>query len=268
MRLSEVLNKAPDASTAQVEGFLDARSARWGKHKEISVGKVVRNYFCRKCDGERTFASGETLSCLVTGEHTVSIDVTLRCTICETPMEAWFLVRSEEALHSSSPWVHLERFTENRRDTAGRSGTQAGHVDDLFERAQIAFEDHLGSGSMIYLRKVFEIVTTEAAVAVGISTRHLNNRRKNFRELLEEVDRMSHIVPAEFSADGYKLFSELSEVIHGDSDEADALSKFEPCRLLVLGIVNNIRNSQSMSNAATALWGSAAMTPATGQVGA
>jgi hypothetical protein len=258
VRLSEVLNRAPDTSRAEVENFLGLRRLSWGSHKTIRVGKVIRNYFCRGCGATRTFISGDSLSCLITGERSVSIDVTVRCSVCKSPMEAWFLVGCADDLFSQSPLVHLERFTENRRDTAGRAGVQNGQIDDLFERAQIAFEDHLGAGALIYLRQIFEMTTAQVAVTVGIATQKPNGWRKSFKELLEEVDQTSHIIPAEFSANGYKLFGELSEVIHGASNETDALAKFEPCRELVFGIVANVRNNQSMARAAASLWNSAA----------
>lgn len=253
MRLSEVLSRAPDTSQVQVEGFLGAQRLGWGRHKNVEVGRVIRNYYCRPCGDTRTFFSGLRLSCLVTGSHSVSIDVTLRCSACESPMEAWFLVGCTDDLFAQAPLVHLERFTENRRDVAASAGAQLGEIQELFERAQIAFEDHLGAGSMIYLRKAFEIVTSQAAAAIDIPTKYSNGRRKTFKDLLEEVDAQSHIIPSEFSSNGYTLFSELSEVIHGDSAEAEALTKYEPCRQLVHGIVTNIRNNQVMAAAIDSL---------------
>lgn len=253
MRLSEVLSRAPDTSQVQVEGFLGAQRLGWGRHKNVEVGQVIRNYFCRPCGDTRTFFSGDRLSCLVTGSHSVSIDVPLRCSACASPMEAWFLVGCADDLFAQAPLVHLERFTENRRDVAATVGTQIGELHELLERAQIAFEDELGAGSMIYLRKAFEIITAQAAAAIEIPTKYSNGRRKTFRDLLEEVDAQSHIIPSEFSSNGYTLFSELSEVIHGDSDEVEALTKYEPCRQLVHGIVTNIRNSQAMAAAIDSL---------------
>jgi hypothetical protein len=255
VRLSDVLNKAPDTSRAQVEGFLGTRRLRWGQHKNIEVGKVFRNYFCRKCHADRTFVSEDKLSCLIAGERTVSIDVALRCIACDAPMEAWFLVGADDDLLAPSVVVHLERFTDNRRDIAGRPGSQAGLIDELFERAQIAFEDGLGAGALIYLRKIFETVTAKTA----------KGKSKPFKALLEEVDRTSHIVPEEFSKDGYRLFSELSDVIHGNADEAVALIKYDPCRQLVLGIVNNVKTKQAMRTAAAALgWSSSVPEPTGG----
>lgn len=256
-----MLNKAPDTSRAQVEGFLGFRKIGWGQHRNIEVGKIVRNYFCLACGDLRSFYSAEKLSCLITGERSVSVDATLRCYACDSTAEAWFLVGCDDDLFSQSPSVFLERYTENRRDSAVQGGAE--HVDDLLERAQIAYDDHLGAGAMIYLRKIFESVTIQAAQAVGISTTQKNGWRKKFRPLLKEVDEKSHIIPHEFSANGYTLFSELSEVIHGDSDEAEALSKYAPCRRLVIGIVSNIRNNQEMTQAIASLGWSDSTLPVT-----
>lgn len=265
MRLSEVLNSAPDTTSAQVENFLGHRKIAWGKHKSITVGRVVRNHFCLSCGDIRSFVSSETLSCLISGDSILSIDVVLRCSACESGAEAWFLVGCEDDLFSQAPEVYLQRFTENRRDIAGSQGLLVEQIDDLFERAQIAFDDSLGAGAMVYLRKIFEAVTSQAADAIGLSTRSNNGKRRDFRSLLAEVDATSHIIPSEFSEDGYTLFSELSEVIHGDSDELRALEKYDPCRRLILGIVNNIRNREEFAEAITSLgWPSRAGQPSEG----
>ncbi|WP_282005513.1 hypothetical protein [Propioniciclava sinopodophylli] len=179
----------------------------------------------------------------------MSIDAALRCSACRSSAEAWFLVGCGDDLFSQAPSVHLERYTENRRDTASVRGYGGEQVDDLLERAQIAFDDRLGAGAMIYLRKIFESVTAQAAIATGISTKLSNGRRKSFKALLEEVDAQRHIIPSEFSSNGYMLFSELSEVIHGDAEETEALSKYVPCRSLVVGIVRNIQNNQEIARA-------------------
>jgi hypothetical protein len=253
MRLPEVLAKAPDTSDYQVENFLGYKRVGWGQYKTIRAGQIIRNYACITCGDIRTYFSGEILSCLVTGDKSVSVDATLRCSACKATTDAWFLVGCDDDLFSQAPVVHLERFTESRRDASGRVGLGTERIDNLFERAQIAFDDRLGAGAMIYLRKIFEMTTSQTAEAIGIATKHPNGRRKAFRALLEEVDAESHIIPPEFSSNGYRLFSELSEVIHGDSDEAEALNKYRPCRRLVFGIVNNIRNSQELMQAIESL---------------
>lgn len=252
MRLSEVLSRAPDNSETQIEGFLGYRRVGWGQYKNINVGSVFRNYFCRRCDEIRTFMSGDVLSCLVTGDSSVSIDVALRCVACKSPMEAWFLVWCDD-FFCQAPVVHLERYTENRREASASGGIGVEKIDGLLEKAEVAFGNGLGAGAMIYLRKIFEMTTSQAALAVSTSLTEPNGKRKTFRRLLEEVDARNHIIPVEFASNGYTLFSELSEVIHGDSDEDEALRKYGPCRKLVVGVVTNIRNNQEMAQAVTSL---------------
>lgn len=253
MRLSEVLNRAPDSESTQVENFLGTRRIGWGQHKKIEVGRVVHNFFCRTCGDLRTFASGDSLQCLVAGDQLVSIDATLKCPVCASSVEVWYVVASEGDLYAQAPVVCLERYTENRRDLVGGVGTGAGQFEDLLERAQTAYENQLGAGSMVYLRHIFEAITTEVATVAGMSTTRPSGARKPFRELLEEVDGKHHIVPARFSSNGYRLFSELSEVIHGGSSEEVALLKFLPCRQLILGVINNVKGDQAMAHAIDAL---------------
>ena len=228
--------------------------------------RVVRNHYCLSCGDTRSFVSGgKDFSCLVAGEDALSIDVALRCSGCESGAEAWFIVGCGEDLYSTAPEVYLQRFTENRRDVAGGHGLRVEQIDDLFERAQIAFDDRLGAGAMIYLRKIFEALTTQTAEALGVPTERENGRQRDFRSLLQDVDSQSRIIPLEFSENGYTLFSELSEIIHGDADELRALEKYEPCRRLILGIVNNIRNRDEFARAITSLgWNASEHAPAAG----
>jgi len=228
MRLSDLLSKAPANDEAQVEGFLGGRKIGWGQHRTIEVGKVALNFKCKPCADVRTFMSGEKLSCLVVGERVVSIDACFKCPACGAAVEAWFLVVSRDSLHEQAPVVRLERYVENRRGVASRLGLGAGGFDDLLERAQLAYEAQLGAGAMIYLRKIFESLTLDVAQVTGIPTSRPNGKRKPFRELLEAVDEAHRIIPPAFATDGYKLFSELSEVIHGESTEEVAWRSTDP----------------------------------------
>jgi len=249
MRLSDVLSKAPDATPAQVEGFLDDRPLKWGKHKKIKVGKVFHNFNCRHCDDQRTFVSGDELYCLGLSDHAVSIDATLRCTACQSSVEAWFLVGSDGDIFGHTPDVRVERYTENLRERADRVGTTSGQFADLVKRAQLAYEARLGAGSMIYLRKIFESITIQAAEIAEIAITTPKGTRRPFREVLQEVNKQRNIIPQRFSSNGYQLFSELSEVIHGTSNEDEALKKFEPCLQLVLGVVEEVSRDNVFAKA-------------------
>jgi hypothetical protein len=256
MRLSDVLSKAPDAIPAQVEGFLDDRPLKWGKHKKINVGKVFHNFNCMRCDDQRTFESGDELYCLGLGDHAVSIDATLRCTACQSSVEAWFIVGSDGDIFGNTPEVRVERYTENLRDRADRVGTTTGQFADLVKRAQLGYEAKLGAGSMIYLRKIFESITIEVAEIANIAITTPKGKRRPFKDVLQEVNEQRNIIPQRFSSNGYQLFSELSEVIHGNSNEDDALKKFKPCLQLVLGVVEEVNRDNVFAKAIDDLgWG-------------
>ena len=55
-----------------------------------------------------------------------------------------------------------------------------------------------------------------------------------------------HIIPKEFSETGYRLFSELSEVVHGNSDEETSLKKYSALKRLVIGILDNVKNNETL----------------------
>lgn len=249
MRLSDLLAKVPDTTSAQVEGFLDDRPLPWGKHKKIKVGRIFHNFHCRNCDAQRTFESGDELYCLGLGDQQVSIDATLKCAACKSAVEVWYLARGEGDLYGRAPTVRIDRYTENLRDIADRVGESDGPFADLVKRANLAYEAQLGAGSMIYLRKIFEMVTSEVAEIANIPTKKDNGHSRPFKEILQKVNEKRQIIPQSFSSDGYKLFGELSEVIHGDSDENEALKKFKPCLQLVLGVVEEVKRDNMFANA-------------------
>ena len=254
MRLSEVLNKVPGASTHQIENFLGARTLKPGAYRNVKAGKVIWNRHCRECTDMRTFVSGDTLSCLVAGETTVSIDALLNCAACQKEsLVVWFLVKANDDLFSQAPEVFVERFTEYRKASTGFAALGPDLLDGLLMHAQAAYGSGLGAGSIIYLRKAFETVTSEAARALGIDAKATRGKRKTFQALLKEVHDATSIIPEEFSNDGYTLFRELSNVIHGDTDEATALEKFKPCYALVIGIVEKARNREIFADAITQL---------------
>ncbi|MFZ4893326.1 hypothetical protein ACL9RL_02635 [Plantibacter sp. Mn2098] len=249
MRLSDLLSKAPEVVSAQVEGFLSDRPLGWGKHKRIRVGKVIHNFYCRNCGDVRPFESGEELSCLGLSNEQVSIDATLRCMVCRASVEAWFVVASRGDIYARAPEVRVERYTENLRDRADRVGVTDGPFADLIKRAQLAYESDLGAGAVIYLRKIFEKVTWEVAEILGVETKKPNGSPRAFFKVLEEVNNVRNIIPQRFSSDGYQLFRELSGIIHGDSSEAEALQKFRPCLQLVLGVVDEVNRDNVVAQA-------------------
>lgn len=60
-------------------------------------------------------------------------------------------------------------------------------------------------------------------------------------------------IPQEFSNDGYKLFGELSNLVHGEFDEQEALTKYPALSRLVIGVLDKQKNREEMDIAKTAL---------------
>jgi hypothetical protein len=250
MLLSDLLSKAPERAESRVDRFLfGERRLGWGKHSTISVGQVALNFRCRTCGPLRTFYSGTKLSCLVVGERLLSIDVTLKCSGCATTVEAWFLVGSDDDFYTSAPLVRVDRYTENLQGRADRVESRSGPFADLLVRAQMAYELGLGAGSMIYLRKIFEQVTHEVAEIAEVPIVTSRGKRRTFNDVLRDVDEKRNIIPLRYSGSGYKLFGELSDVIHGYSDEEVALAKYAPCRQLVLGVVDQVNKDNEYAKA-------------------
>lgn len=257
MRISDVLGMEHDSNDHQVEGFLGKSPMKPGTSRKIKAGKVGRNYYCPHCRSNRTFTSIEELTCLFENEHLVSIDTVLSCPTCPpnapTNVEAWFLIGCRDTVLSASPTVYLLQCSE--RLTGGICYPRESRKEfaDLLEKADRAYSNQLGAGAVIYLRKIFEKVTFQTATACGIKITNQKNKRIPFRNTLEKVNKQHPIIPEEFSRNGYRLFGDLSDVIHGDFDENVALTKYESFRRLVCGVLDNISNSKELSQAVTRL---------------
>ena len=272
MRLSGVLNKPKTAQYEPVEIFI--KNAIYvddfqgnetesisvlspGDFIELDIGKVMLNFFCDECGDIRTFTSEETLHCLIINKELISVDCFLECPGCKTKIQVWFLVESKD-IFSQEPEARILKRTDRLCEkvtllTKGRYG----NYTELLEKATRASREGFGAGSIIYLRKVFEQVTTQVAIASNISSTITNKdnieQRKSFKRLLTEVDEKCAIIPAEFSNNGYKLFGKLSDVVHGEYDEEIALEKFSAFYRLVTGVIDNVKNKSEFKEAMSSL---------------
>lgn len=253
MRLSDILSKAPKNDYTQVDAFLLNKLGAVGQKVDLSVGQVMLNYYCTHCEDLRTFHSKGKLSCIFINKHLISIDCVLVCG-CGTNVQVWFLVESENDITSQAPQIRILRRSEQLSDTVKINTSRYGDFSILLDKADQAYRNGLGAGSIVYLRKVFENVTVQTANAMGIEyEKYEGGNPRNFADLLRKVDEKCGIIPKEFSSDGYRLFRELSGVVHGEYDENLGLSKFEPLHRLVIGILENVRNSRELEEAKKAL---------------
>ena len=249
MRLSEVISKSLSDDFVQVEGFLGDKRCKPNTHKNITVGQVRRNFFCAKCNDTLTFLSGEKISCVVVSNQIVSIDCILECCICHSGVPIWALVECDNDIFFPNPKVRMIKYCEELLDKASWNKDEYGNFSELLYKSERAYHEKLGAGSVIYLRKIYELIIKNMADLEGIDTNNSNGKRKLFKDLLKEVDKKCSIVPKEFSDDGYKLFSDLSSVLHGGYEEELGLQKYEAFRRLVCGIISNIRNNKELMSA-------------------
>jgi hypothetical protein len=248
MRLSEVLSKAPLEEYTQIEGFLKGKKLNTGIQRKIQIGNIGLNFQCTNCDDLRTFWSDKNIYCLGVDDSTISIDINLKCG-CGNHIQAWFLVKSKDIIYDFAPLVKIIKRGIRLGDKAKINVNHYGEESFLIEKADLAYSESLGAGAMVYLRMIFERVTKRVANEMGISIVFPNNRRKNFWTLLKEVDETQPIIPQEFKSNRYKLFKELSEIVHGNSNEPEALVKYNPTRRLIIGIFDNIKNNVEISDA-------------------
>jgi hypothetical protein len=252
MRLSEVLSKPCDTDFVQVEGFVKQK-LRVGVPRKIDIGKIRSNYYCESCGDMSTFWSGKDLQCVGINSRQISIDCVLECE-CGTSVAVWFLVDCfEDDINVSAPNVRILKRREKLSELVKLSAEHYSEYAVLLEKAKQAHRDGLGAGAIVYLRKIFELITLKTAMVADISCTTDKGKRKTFKKLLTEVDAQCKIIPTEFSENSYKLFGELSDVVHGDYDEELGLQKFESFYRLVIGILDNINNKTELCAAIQAL---------------
>ncbi len=248
MRLSDVLSKTPSLEFKQIEGFLGERKLSIGMQRRVQVGRVALNFYCKNCDDTRTFSTNENIYCIGVNEHLVSIDCVLNCH-CGASVQIWFLVDCNGDIYERFPEVRILKRSEKLSNDVLIDKEKYGDLSELLEKAQRAHRDRLGAGAMVYLRKIFELITRKTAEAEGIPCVNSKGKPIPFRNLLEAVDGQCSIIPREFSANGYRLFGELSEIVHGDYNEDLALQKFDSLQRLTIGILDNVKNNNELMDA-------------------
>lgn len=247
MRLSEILSRPITSEFKQVDGFLNNSKLKCGKQKKIDVGKVGINFFCTNCGDIRTFCSSDELFCIGVNECLVSIDCALQCPQCGETIPLWFLLESEQAISAQAPKVRILKRTAKFSSQVLLSPCTYGDFSELLDKAERAYREELGAGAIIYLRKVYEQIALQAADVAGIDKKDQQQNRKKFKTLLKEVDGKWSIIPKQFSEDRYKLFEELSDVVHGEYDETVALQKYVSLRRLVVGVLDNVKSNQELA---------------------
>lgn len=248
MRLGDYLSKEPSIQYEQVEKFAGNRKPTLGKPKKIDIGQIACDFYCEKCGNNRAFTSSmnvpqkrkisSNIQMVPITNSLISIDARLMCSICGESIAVWFILDVEGDIMSQSPMVRLvkrnvkyTKYVRPKKDIYGR-------YSESLSKADIAFREGLGAGSIIYLRKIFESVTYEVAAQNQVNITGKNGKRLTFKDTLARVCKNVNFIPQEFSEEGYKLFQILSDVVHDEFDETEGIKKYPALRRLVRGILD------------------------------
>lgn len=250
MRIGDVLSKQPLDEYKQVDGFLINKKGKIGQQVTLTSCNIALNYYCKKCGEIRTFCSKGNISCIFENKNLISIDCILSC-ICGCTVRVWFLVECKNDITSTAPEIRIIKKSEKfSKDVAFIDNGYGEFCEDL-ENAKRAAKEGFGAGSIVYLRKVFEKIITQTAENANppIETRKANGNLKPFIQILGPVKDQCNIIPSEFAEDGYKLFGDLSDVVHGEYNEDVALQKFDAFYRLVTGVLEKIKTNRELMDA-------------------
>lgn len=265
MRLSDVLSKEPTANFVSVDNFAPKNYIKIGCSNKIDVGKVFINLKCNNCNEVHQFYSDDLLYFMPINADMISIDCRLTCQYCgKVSVPVWFLVQVEGAILSSNKMsvgflsnMKVRLLYKHFKFSADAEPVPLKYkkeYSDLLIKADQAYHNGLGAGALVYLRKLFEKVTIDIASANGIPYQNNKGKKLTFKDILDRVENQYPIIPPEFSANGYKLFGELSDIVHDSSvDEETGIKKYTSLRRLIVGILDNIKDKEELSAAAKEL---------------
>ena len=273
MRLSSRLSDR-DKNHGEVESFID--SERYtsikedatdgivyissGDFIEIKIGTINLPFYSTICQDSNSFISPKKLHCLIINEKMISIDCQLKCTDydkenskcrqCNPDIQAWVLIEADD-IFANNPNVHLVKQNFKLPENIKLPVEMDDKYSEWLAKAEIAYKERLGAGAIIYLRSAFEKITQEVGLSAGVTIKNDKDKFLNFREVLQRVDSECSIIPPIYAENGYELFSRLSEIAHGNSDEETALKEYDALKRLVFGIIENVRrkNKELKNNA-------------------
>lgn len=266
MRLSSRLSDK-DKCHGEVESFIDSEKYTSLKEEEtddiayissgdfieIHIGTINLPFYSTICEDSNSFISPKKLHCLIINEKMISIDCQLKCTDfdienpkcmeCNPNIQAWFLVEADD-IFANTPNVNLVKQNFKLPENIKLPIEIENKFSEWLAKAEMAYKERLGLGAIIYLRSVFEKITHEVGLNAGVEIYKGNGKAKPFDQVLRAVDTQCSIIPVIYSQNGYNVFTKLSEIAHGNSDEATALKEYESLRRLVVGIIENIRKKE------------------------
>ena len=263
MRLSTVLSEYENNAYRQVESIIDKdkyydpdediadenrEPVENGSIIELDIGTLVLHFFCVNRNDNVTYRSS-IQHCLVVNKNILSIDCILECIDCDScrdckrTIQAWFLVEADNVF-SDKPNVKILKYNFKVPEDIKFFYETSDIYAEWFAKADYAYREKLGAGSVIYLRTIFESITKELGNLEGLQIYKANGNLKPFIEVLSTVDEKCAIIPDLYKQDGYNLFKKLSNIAHGNASEQEALEYYPELRRLVKGILDNINRQK------------------------
>lgn len=250
MRLSRVLSNEPSENFDEVDGFLPQKVLKKGAQRKVDIGNVALEFFCEECTQMRTFRSRKASYCLGIDKKFVSVTSLLACTQCEQKeVLVWFLLEGKGSLHVPSPSVKIVKRGIKLFSGVKFSKKSYDELSELFNKAEACYYEELGFGAVMYLRIILEKIINQVADTLEISRRGKKGGFMRFRTILDKVDSKQSILPVHLRKDGYRLFSEMSEIVHGRSTEEEALRKFNSLKELVNSVLKTVEVNEITSEA-------------------
>ena len=287
MRLSSVLSDYTSNTPTKIDSFInkdkyidinddvseddikDREVLSCGNFIELDIGSIILNFFCKKKNDNISFTSQSRspsfavenkLHCLVITNQLISMDCVLKCfdyddncRDCSSVLQVWFLIKADD-IFSNSPTVNILSYNFKLPTPVNFIYKNEDDFSELLHKAEIAYNEGLGAGSIVYLRTIFEKITYQVGIDANANIYKPNGKFKPFEQVLEAVDKQCSIIPMEYSANGYQLFRKLSEIIHGRGrhDEQSTLEQYTALKCLVEGILYKVEKQKTeiMSNEA------------------
>lgn len=265
MRLSTILSEYDKAIIRSVESIVDndmyfdpedvlADENRTpiynGSIIKIDIGTIVLHFFCSIRNDNVTYKSqSNVIHCLVINNKLLSIDCILdciecdNCNSCNNSIQAWFLVEVDD-IFSDKPNVRILKYNFKLPDNIKFLYEISDKYSEWFAKADYAYRERLGAGSIIYLRSIFENIIKDLGTNENIEIYKSNGNLKPFEQVLASVDEQCSIIPELYKTDGYNLFRKLSEIAHGNASEQEALENYPELKRLVIGIIDNINSKK------------------------
>lgn len=118
------------------------------------------DFFCKKCNKMQSFCLYNPIKpcsvhCIGINEKLISIDCVLTCLFCESSIPVWFLVESENEIHSLNPKVRIIKYSDKLSE--GVSYRPTSKYIELFDAADRAYREGLGAGAIIFYHHLMNL---------------------------------------------------------------------------------------------------------------